>query len=518
MLAAHRNGASANPNGFKKTLDVVEGFLYSGCMSRLAKNTLMLTAASIGQKAIAFLYFALIARTIGEESTGSYFLALGMITTIGVLDDIGLTSVVIREVAKTPDRAKELLKNALAWKMFTMPLTVVLAFFLPTLPFFDFSPEAIMLTRIATAVMLLDTLSLTFYGVLRGLQRLSYESLGIFVGQTMTTIIGAAVLLSGAEDLRLLIVALIVGSGWNAIFAIIQVVRRLGLDALVPSFTMGTQMVRMAFMFFLAAVFVKIYSYTDSFLLNRELGEAAVGTYSVAYKLTYAFQFLPLAFIGALYPTFSAHTKDPAILKSTLLKAEWYMALLAAPIVFGIFSLAPEIISLAYSTTYIEAAQTLSILIFVLLVIFLDFPLGALLNATGRQAYKSLIMGLTMVINVVGNLVFIPILGIPGAAVAAVLSFTFMFSAGWWAVNRVIPVSLGDLLGATGGLFLAGGLMSVVVILAKTVIPWPATIPLGAAAFFLIAYGTKSITESHLTTFRKLLSRNAYADDTPTND
>ncbi len=487
-------------------------------MSRLAKNTLMLTVAAICQKAIAFLYFALIARTIGEESTGSYFLALGLVTTIGVLDDIGLTSVVIREVAKAPERATELLRNALGWKMFTMPFTIVLAFFLPTLPFFDFSPEAIMLTRIATAVMLLDTLSLTFYGVLRGLQRLSYESIGIFVGQSTTAIIGGIALLGGLEDLRWLIFALVVGSGWNAVFSILQVVRRLGIQAMVPSFTMGTQLLRMAFMFFLAAVFVKIYSYTDSFILNRELGEAAVGTYSVAYKLTYAFQFLPLAFIGALYPTFSAHTKDPEILRSTLLKAAWYMALLASPIVFGIFSLAPEIISLTYSESYNEAASVLAVLIFVLPVIFLDFPLGALLNATGRQAYKTGIMGMTMIINVTCNFIFIPTMGIPGAAVAAVISFVFMFLAGWLAVRRVLPITIDDVMRTTGGLFLAGILMAFVVMFAKTLIPWIATIPLGAAVFFLLAYGTKSITKTHLITLRTLLSRKAYANDPATHD
>lgn len=487
-------------------------------MSRLAKNTLMLTVASIGQKAIAFLYFALIARTIGEESTGSYFLALGLVTTIGVLDDIGLTSVVIREVAKTPERATELLRNALGWKMFTMPLTIVLAFFLPTLPFFDFSPEAIMLTRIATAVMLLDTLSLTFYGVLRGLQRLSFESIGIFVGQSTTAVIGGVALLGGLEDLRWLILALIVGSAWNAVFSLIQVVRRLGIQAIVPSLSMGTKLVRMAFMFFLAAVFVKIYSYTDSFILNRELGEAAVGTYSVAYKLTYAFQFLPLAFIGALYPTFSAHTKDPEILRLTLLKASWYMALLASPIVFGIFSLAPEIISLAYTEKFTEAASVLAILIFVLPVIFLDFPLGALLNATGRQAYKTGIMGSTMIINVTGNLIFIPWLGIPGAAVAAVISFSFMFLAGWLAVRRFLPISINDLVKTTGGLFLSGILMAFVVLLAKPFVPWMATIPLGAAVFFLLAYGTRSVTKEHVITFRNLLSRKAYANDSATHD
>ena len=51
--------------------------------------------------------------------------------------------------------------------------------------------------------------------------------------------------------------------------------------------------------FALAAIFVKIYSTTDALLLEFYLGESAVGMYSIAYKLTYAFQFFPMAFVAA---------------------------------------------------------------------------------------------------------------------------------------------------------------------------------------------------------------------------
>ena len=110
-------------------------------MSTLAKNTLFLTAASVGQKAVSFLYFAFIARVLGDESMlGASFLALALTTVIGVLDDLGMTNVVIREVAKTPERAKELVKNVLGWKLLAMPFTAVLAFVLP--PILGFSTEA----------------------------------------------------------------------------------------------------------------------------------------------------------------------------------------------------------------------------------------------------------------------------------------------------------------------------------------------------------------------------------------
>jgi O-antigen/teichoic acid export membrane protein len=484
-------------------------------MSVLLKNTALLTAASIGQKAVAFLYFAAIAKTIGDSATGAYFLALGLTTTIGVLDDLGLTSVLIREVARTPEKATLYARNVMGLKILTMPLTVLCAFILPRLLGFD--AQASGLTQLAVIIMLCDTISLSFYGVLRGLHVLKYESIGIFIGQTITTIIGVAVLFEGARDLRLLIVALILGSLWNACFAAFNVVRRLGAKALVPSYSLGLQPLRMSFMFFLAAIFVKIYSYVDSFTLNMVIGKSAVGIYAVAYKLTYAFQFLPLAFVGALYPAMSAQAHDKKALKDTFLKAEWYVALLAAPVVFGIFAIAPELIQTFYGSDYAESVPVLQILIFVLIFVFLDFPMGSLMNATGNQRMKTGIMGITMVINVVSNLLLIPVLGIPGAAVSALLCFAFMYTAGFFAVRYLSGVTFGDIVRTTGGLFLAGAVMAAVVILLKSFIFWALAVPVGALVFFMIAFATKGITKEHVQALKSLVSRKTYAKGASSN-
>lgn len=474
-------------------------------MSKLARNTFLLTAASVGQKAIAFVYFAVIARTIGEAATGSYFLALALTTTIGAIDDVGLTSVLVREVAKEPKRALEYARNVLANKLVLIPLTVIAALVAPQ--FLGFSAEAIMLTQIAVFVMLLDTISLSMYGVLRGLQNLKFESMGIFIGQSLTTLAGGLALYLGTHDLRYLIGALILGSGWNAVFAAANVIKRLGTKVLVPSFSLGWKPLKMASMFFVAAVFVKIYSYVDSFTLNMVLGASAVGVYAVAYKLTYSFQFLPLAFIGALYPTMSAQAHDPEKLKKTLLSAIWYLSLLAAPVVFGLFALAPEIIHLFYGPRFAEAAPTLQILVFALLFIFLDFPIGSLLNASGRQATKTAIMGVTMVINVAANLILIPKLGIPGAGVSALLCFSFMFLAGLYFVRRSVDVTVYDLMVYAGGSIASGGVMAAVVLVLKGFIPWMVTIPVGALVFFVVAFATKSLTVEHLKSLWNILAK-----------
>ncbi|MBU4452847.1 oligosaccharide flippase family protein, partial [Patescibacteria group bacterium] len=141
-----------------------------GSGTRLAQNTLYLTLASVGQKTVAFLYFALMARYIGVEDTGSYFLALAIVMIILVLDDLGMTSVLIREVARNDDNAQLWSRTILGIKVVTIPITVAVAFLVPEL--LHYSHIVVVLVRIATIILVADTLSLSFYGVLRGMQKI----------------------------------------------------------------------------------------------------------------------------------------------------------------------------------------------------------------------------------------------------------------------------------------------------------------------------------------------------------
>src|SRR5262245_18031319 len=112
----------------------------------------------------------------------------------------------------------------------------------------------------------------------------------------------------------MLVLALACGSAFNLAFSASHVAKRLGRSALVPAWdgAGAKKLFRDASPFLLAGLFVKAYGNIDIQFLNRYLGEAAVGIYAIAYKYTYAFQFLPLAFVAALYPGMSARVgKDP---------------------------------------------------------------------------------------------------------------------------------------------------------------------------------------------------------------
>lgn len=469
-------------------------------MTRLTRNTTLLTVATIGQKVVAFAYFALIARMVGVEWTGKYFLALSITTMVGVIADFGLTPVLVRDAAKHPGREKELLQNVLGLKIGLTVLAFLAAVVITHV--FGHDAQTRQLVYIATLVMALDTIHLTIYGVFRARHRLGIESIGIFIGQWITLGIGVTSLVI-EPSLPLLIGALFAGSSWNVLFAAWHL-KRQGIKPWHVSFRVSVwgRLLRAAWPFALAAIFVKIYSTTDALLLEFYLGEAALGIYSIAYKLTYAFQFFPMAFVAALYPTFSAliHSGERAELQKTFERAVWYMLILSVPIVLGLWAVADQLIVGVYGQEYAAAVYPFRVLIFALLFIFLDFPLGALLNADDRQKTKTAIMGGTMVINVVLNILLIPSMGIVGACYAALAAFVFLFGAGLIAVRKSLPYDGKRLIGIGAPIVLSGLVMALGVVLLKPFFGLGGSVVLGSIVYLLGLLTTGALTVQQVKT------------------
>ena len=406
--------------------------------SNLTKNTLYLTIASVGQKLVAFVYFLFVARMLQPEKTGMYFLAVSVAMVFSSIADAGITPVVIRELAKTPENITQIMRRALALKIPFLFIGYVCT--LITAYLLGYQTEVIVLTAISGLSLLLDSIHLLFYGLLRSQQQLHYEAIGLCLGQVLVAVVGGCVLIF-FPSIGLLLGALVLGSLLNVLLSARVVYKLFGKQLFFPvwDFPFAKSFFRMAIPFALAAIFVKVYSYIDTILLSKFLDTTVVGLYSIAYKFTYAFQFLPLAFVAALYPKMSwslVHDRDglPDLFRRSL----WYMALLVTPLVLGIWLIAKQAVLLV-GQSYADAAPILSVLVFALIPIFLDFPVGSLLNASGKQATKTAIMGCTMIINIIANIFFIPRFEALGAAYSALISFSFMFVAGFFFVQRIIP-------------------------------------------------------------------------------
>ena len=120
----------------------------------------------------------------------------------------------------------------------------------------------------------------------------------------MTTAILGGLVLVFAPPPPLLVVSLIAGSSVNLLVSSHRVARRVGWKTPIPRWSArdATSIMRMAFPFALAAIFVKVYSYIDSIFISKFLDTTAVGLYAIAYKSSSSVSVFSLAFVASLYP------------------------------------------------------------------------------------------------------------------------------------------------------------------------------------------------------------------------
>ncbi|HPT08192.1 MAG TPA: flippase [bacterium] len=406
-------------------------------IKNIAKNTSYLTVALIIQKVISFFYFILLARNLGPDSLGQYYFAISFTTIFAIFIDLGLVNYLIRETAKTKEKSEKLLSNILGLKLITSFLSV-LAVFLFINILGDYDALSRQLVYISSICMVLDSFTLTFFGAIRGFHNLKFESISSIIFQLIVLAVGWTFLILGL-DLRLIMLSLVLASVFNFIYsgAILKFKIKMPIKFSfnLPIFK-NILILSLPFAFY--GIFQRLYTYLDSVLLSFFSGDYYVGIYQVAFKIIYALQFLPMAFVASLYPAMSYYwLNNKEQLNTAFRRSLDYLMMISIPISVAVFLLADQIIMI-FKSGYEGALWPLRISILALVFIFVNFPIGSLLNACDRQKKNTRNMLITLIMAIILNIILIPKFQAVGASVVVLVSNGLMFILGIIECRKII--------------------------------------------------------------------------------
>lgn len=439
------------------------GICYNLNAMNVARNTVIMLVGSIGQKLISLAYFAFLARWfLSKGELGDYTAALAFSTLFVVFIDLGMNNLLIRDGAQNQKQLSTLATQILAIKILTGLIAYIALIITGLLNGFD--RHFITLISITGLAMILDATHLTFYGFLRATGKLEYEASSMAGSQLLTMAIGLIGLFLGAKVLFLLF-TFVLTSLANVIFSYSRAKKHgLVLTFKGADFVAAKKLLQLSWPFALALIFGRFYSYSDVVLLKILRGSEEVAVYSTPSKISFAFQFIPLAFMAALYPRLSSLAKENTVeFKKLLSLSIKYLLLVAVPISAGIFILAEPIMVLAFSKNFLSSVPSLRILIFSLIFSFISFPLGAALNASGHERRQTWLTGFTLLANIIANLIFIPIYGASGAAYAALIGNLCLGTFGFFLLPNKLNVDWKILWPVIVKLFLVTATMSAVV-------------------------------------------------------
>lgn len=455
-------------------------------IANIAKNTSYLTLALIFQKVISFTYFTLLARYIGPASLGKYYLAISFTTIFAIFIDLGFANVLIREIAKNQERASRWLGAVLAIKIPLSVLSIGAVVLLINLLGYDDLTKT--LVYISAISMILDSFTATFFAVVRGFHNLKYESISSVAFQLIVLVIGYGALIMGG-GLRPAMGALALASTFNFIYSasIVRYKLKLAIRVLFDR-PLIKEILVISWPFAAYAILQRLYTYLDTVLLSILGSDYQVGLYQVAFKIIFALQFLPLAFTASLYPALSSYWQtNREQLAVSFERAMNYLIIISLPIIIGAVVLADRIV-LLFTADYLEAVWPLRIAVVSLLFIFLNFPIGSLLNACDAQRRNTLNMAIVAVASVALNLALIPILQATGASITVLVTNVLMFILGLRAARQIIAYRARKNLQIFIKVLAASGLMGVSVHYGGVYLNVFLAAALGALVYFLFLF------------------------------
>lgn len=151
----------------------------------------------------------------------------------------------------------------------------------------------------------------------------------------------------------------------------------------------------------------------DSILIRQLIGVRDLAYYGLAYKI-YGNLIQPAYFlINSVFPMMSYKETN----KKSLFKETGVLMFLGALVVSGVvYFLAPWIISVLAGGEFEKSVMVLRILLVAMVFAYLGHLVGFTLIALGKQKQVLWVGLISLLVNIGGNLIFIPSLGINGAA------------------------------------------------------------------------------------------------------
>lgn len=396
-------------------------------LPQIISNTGWLFADRVLRIGVGLIVGAWIARYLGPEQFGLYSYAIAFVGMFGFLAALGLESIVVRELVRTPECKDETLATTFALKF--VGGIAVIAVSLATIPVLrpndSLSWWLVAVIGAGLVFQAFDAIDYLFQAQVKS----RYTVVARNTAFVIMTAVRILLLYMGAPLLAFACAA----SAEIALGAmgLLAVYRRRGhappkwRGSLARARTLLTASWPLA----LSSLAVWGYMRVDQLMLGTMADDRSLGIYSAAVRLAEAWYFVPMVIVSSVFPSILQLKKqDPHLYYQRIQRLFNLMSALSYAVVIPTSFLAGPIITLLFGPSYLEAAPILVVLLWSGLFVSLGVAREAWIVSEGLMPFSLAATSVGAVSNVALNLLLIPRYGGMGAAVATLV-------AQWLAVS-----------------------------------------------------------------------------------
>jgi len=390
-------------------------------LKRYLANTSWTLAERVIRILVSLFVGILIARYLGPEHFGILSYAISFVALFSSIATLGLDEIVIRNLVEARDPKDKILGTSFVLKGVGASALILVVYGAMNLTSSEKNTNSLILIIAAGSLFQpLNVFDLYFQS----------QVLARF---TSSAQLFSLILSSGARLLLIIFKASLVWFAWaiffeNALLGIglLLFYRKQALKIRSWRFSkeLATKLLHHSWPLMLSGMAIMIYMRIDQVMIKEMISNEAAGNYAVAVRLSEAFYFIPMAICGSLFPAIlDAKKIGLEVYTRNLQKLYDLMVWLAVAIAIPTAFFAEDFITLLLGAQYASSASALRIHVWAGVFVFSGVASGKWLVAENLQTYSFYRTFAGAVVNVLLNLILIPIMGINGAALATVASY-----------------------------------------------------------------------------------------------
>lgn len=380
---------------------------------KIAANTLVQIVGKGISVFLGVIITILLTRYLGPSGYGSYTFVLVFVTMFGVIGDWGLSLITVREASKNTADAQEIISNVfvirLALSLIAVVASIIVIHLLP------YSPQIRQLVTIFSLFLIATSIKTSLQIIFNVKLVMQYWAISEAVAN-IAYLIMIVLIINFSASIYWIITAAVVDQ-----IASIIVAGILGAKLMPLRFSFKSKYTKSLFIEALPMggilILFTVYNRIDTIILSLYKGETAVGYYGAAYKVFEVLTVPAAYFANSVLPIISnlVVTDRPKLIKV-------YKKCLLALLGMGIlvaganYLFAPLAISVIAGAKFAPAIPALQILSLALVVSYFNHINGYTILALGKQWSSFRIAIVALVVNLILNLIFIPIYSFPAAA------------------------------------------------------------------------------------------------------
>ena len=403
------------------------------------KNMSWLLISQIIASICGFIWTIIIAQYLGVNDYGILGFAISFTGILGVLNDLGIGTHIIRHIATDYDSANHYLGNAIPLKSlfstFNFGISLIILIIMKC------DPITIEITLLFTIESIIKSFFALFSSTFQAFEEGKYQAIGNTIINLLLLLFVVIVIFTNTGIFGITFAYIL-----SNIIALIYIFYALKKHITKITIQFDKKFCKKitiaAIPFAIGGLLSTLYYSVDMIMLTPMVGNYATGIYNATYRLISILTLFYGVYTAVIFPVMSRMFKnDKKMLSISFEISTRYLMLIIIPIAVATQFYSTDIVVLFFGSEYVDASTPLSILIWTVCLVFFNASIATLLNASFKEMVVTKLNFIAVIFNIVLNLFMIPKYSYNGAAITTVLTDLLLLFLYIYSMKKIISPS-----------------------------------------------------------------------------